>query len=82
MPAQEIRQRRLISALSFLRRITPDQARFAKAFCSPSAARFDNAIECIERRYGSIQNYLRQELQIGDAERKRLQELYLEDTRI
>lgn len=82
MPVQEIRQQRLISALAFLRRITPEQAQFAKAFCSPSAARFDNALRWTETHYGSVQNYLTQELGIGMSERQQLQALYLEDMRM
>lgn len=79
MPVQEVRQQKLIAALALLHRITPEQAQFARAFCSPSAARFDNALRWIERYYGSVQNYLRQELHIGATEQTRLQELYLEN---
>lgn len=70
----------LVSALAFLRMITPEQAQFARDFAAPSAERFDNALRWIETLYGSVQNYLSRELGIGTAESRQLQALYLKET--
>ena len=38
----------------------------------------DAAFEAVQQQYGNVENYLREGLGLGEAERARLRELYLE----
>lgn len=78
-PKREKAQLLLINLLEKTRRITPEQAAFARSFSSPNAERFDHALQWIQSHYGSVDSYLENEGLLSKMERKKFQQLYMED---
>ena len=54
-----------------------DEMDVVRAFMGVSVKNFNHALDIIEERWGSLQNYLQQQMEIGPDECRRLQERYL-----